>query len=214
MAGAVVVGAGPGIGRSVACRFAREGMPVTVIARSRGTVDAVAAAVGPDAPDLLALTADVSDEDAVRAALDACAARFGVPDVVVYNAAVIQPDAPGELSARGQLAAWSVNVVGALTVAAHVLPPMAERGSGTFLLTGGMPAPDPRYISLSLGKAGVRALAVLLDAQYRPAGVHVATVTVTGAVAPGSAWDPDDIAGHYPRLHHQARPEWTHEVVH
>ena len=214
MAGAVVVGAGPGIGRSVARRFAREGMPVTVIARSRGTVDAVAATVGPDAPDLLALTADVSDEGAVRAALDACAARFGVPDVVVYNAAVIQPDAPGELSARDQLAAWSVNVVGALTVAAHVLPPMAERGSGTFLLTGGMPAPDPRYVSLSLGKAGVRAFAVLLDAQYRPAGVHVATVTVTGAVAPGSAWDPDDIAEHYPRLHHQARPEWTHEVVH
>lgn len=214
MAGAVVVGAGPGIGRSVARRFAREGMPVTVIARSRGTVDAVAATVGPDAPDLLALTADVSDEGAVRAALDACAARFGVPDVVVYNAAVIQPDAPGELSAPDQLAAWSVNVVGALTVAAHVLPPMAERGRGTFLLTGGMPAPDPRYVSLSLGKAGVRALAVLLDAQYRPSGVHVATVTVTGAVAPGSAWDPDDIAEHYLRLHHQARPEWTHEVVH
>jgi NAD(P)-dependent dehydrogenase (short-subunit alcohol dehydrogenase family) len=214
MAGAVVVGAGPGIGRSVARRFAREGMPVTVIARSRGTVDAVAASVEPEAPDLLALTADVSDEDAVRAALDAGAARFGVPEVVVYNAALIQPDVPGELSARDQLAAWSVNVVGALTVAAHVLPEMAARGGGTFLLTGGMPAPDPRYVSLSLGKAGVRALAVLLDAQYRPAGVHVATVTVTGPVAPGTAWDPDDIAEHYRRLHHQARPEWTHEVVH
>jgi NAD(P)-dependent dehydrogenase (short-subunit alcohol dehydrogenase family) len=218
VAGAVVVGAGRGIGSAVAARFARGGMPVAVVARSRTTVDAVAAHVaessGSDAREVLALAADVSDESALRTALATAAERAGVPDVVVYNAALVRPDAPGELSAADQLAAWSVNVVGALTAAAQVLPAMAARGSGTFLLTGGMPAPKPGYVSLSLGKAGVRTLAALLDAQYRDAGVHVATVTVAGPVAPGSAWDPDDIAEHYWRLHQQPRDAWTHEVVH
>jgi NADP-dependent 3-hydroxy acid dehydrogenase YdfG len=214
MAGAVVLGAGPGTGRAIANRFARGGMPVTVVARSRATVDAVAGSIATSADDVLALTADVADEDALRGALTAAEERFGVPDVVVYNAALIRPDRPGELAAAGQLAAWSVNVVGALTAAAQVLPRMAARGSGTFLITGGMPEPRPGYVSLSLGKAGVRTLAALLDMQYRDAGVHVATVTVAGPVAPGTAWDPDEIAEHYWRLHHQPRETWTHEAVH
>jgi NADP-dependent 3-hydroxy acid dehydrogenase YdfG len=214
MAGAVVLGAGAGIGRAVAERFARGGMPVTVVARSRATLDAVADAIAGDTRDLLALTADVADEDGLRAALDAATARFGVPDVVVYNAALVRPDAPGELAAAGQLEAWSVNVLGALTAAAHVLPAMATRGSGTFLVTGGMPEPKAGYVSLSLGKAGVRALAAMLHERYGPSGVHVATVTVAGPVAPGGPWDPDDVAEHYWRLHHQPREVWTHEVVH
>jgi NAD(P)-dependent dehydrogenase (short-subunit alcohol dehydrogenase family) len=163
---------------------------------------------------VLALTADVADEAALHAALDAAVARLGVPDAVVYNAALIRPDALGELPAAAQREAWAVNVGGALTTAARLLPAMAERGGGSFLLTGGMPAPKPGYVSLSLGKAGLRTVAALLDAQYRPAGVHVATVTVAGPVAPGTPWDPDDIAEHYWRLHHQPREAWTHEVVH
>jgi NAD(P)-dependent dehydrogenase (short-subunit alcohol dehydrogenase family) len=215
MAGAVVLGAGPGIGRAVAQRFATAGMPVAVVARTRTTVDAVAAGITAAAPgDVLALTADVSDEAALRSALAAAAERFGVPDVVVYNAALIRADGPGELAAAGQLAAWSVNVVGALTAAAQALPGMAARGSGTFLLTGGMPEPKAQYVSLSLGKAAIRALAAMLDEQYGPSGVHVATVTVAGPVAPGGAWDPDDVAEHYWRLHQQPRETWTHEVVH
>lgn len=209
-----MLGAGPGIGRAVARRFARGGMPVTVVARCGPTVDAAAASIRATGADVLARAADVADEDALRAALSAAEERFGVPDVVVYNVALVRPDAPGELAAAGQLAAWSVNVVGALTAAAQVLPRMAARGSGTFLVTGGMPEPKPGYVSLSLGKAGVRTLAALLDLQYREAGVHIATVTVAGPVAAGTAWDPDDIAEHYWRLHHQPREAWTHEVVH
>ena len=45
MPGMIVIGAGPGIGLSVAKRFAREGLPVGVIARSRATVDAALSGV-------------------------------------------------------------------------------------------------------------------------------------------------------------------------
>jgi NAD(P)-dependent dehydrogenase (short-subunit alcohol dehydrogenase family) len=214
MSGAVVIGAGPGIGRSVARRFAREGLPIALVARTAGTLDRAAAAVSPLGVPVISLTADSADETALRAALDAAVDEFGVPDVVVYNAAVIQPDAPGQLTAGAQLDAWAVNVVGALTAAAHVAPGMARRGSGSFLVTGGMPEPKPQYVSLSLGKAGVRTLVALLDQEYGPSGVHVASVTVDGPVAPGTAFDPDDIAEHYWRLHIQPRDAWQREVLH
>ncbi|MER5275168.1 SDR family NAD(P)-dependent oxidoreductase [Streptomyces sp. NPDC002809] len=214
MPGVVVIGAGPGIGRSVARRFAREGMPVALVARTAGTLTAAAEAVSSHGVPVISLIADSVDEAALRAALDAAADEFGFPDVVVYNAAIIQPDAPGQLPARAQLDAWAVNVVGALTAAAHIAPEMARRGGGSFIITGGMPEPKPRYVSLSLGKAGVRTLVALLDQEYGSSGVHVASVTVDGPVAPGTAFDPDRIAEHYWRLHTQPRHEWQQEVVH
>jgi NAD(P)-dependent dehydrogenase (short-subunit alcohol dehydrogenase family) len=214
VAGAVIVGAGPGIGRSVALRFAREGLPVALVARTDAGVRRIADDVRPLGVPVVALTADSTDERALRAALDAAAAELGPPDVVVYNAALIRPDSVDDLLVRVQLDAWAVNVVGALVTAAHVLPGMAERGSGSFIVTGGMPEPKPEYVSLSLGKAGVRTAVALLHQQYGPAGVHVASVTVAGAVAPGTAFDPDDIAEHYWHLHTQPPERWQHEIVH
>ncbi|GAA2435233.1 SDR family NAD(P)-dependent oxidoreductase [Actinomadura vinacea] len=214
MPGAVVIGAGPGIGRSVARRFAREGLPVAVLARRGETARAVAEDVAALGVRAVPLTADSADEDALRAALDAAAGELGPPDVVVYNAAVVRPDALGELPVRAHLDAWAVNVVGALATAALVAPAMARRGGGTFLITGGMPEPKPQYASLSLGKAGVRTLVRLLDLEYGPSGVHAASVTVDGPVAPGTAFDPDDIAEHYWRLHTQPRHKWQLEALH
>jgi NAD(P)-dependent dehydrogenase (short-subunit alcohol dehydrogenase family) len=76
-----------------------------------------------------------------------------------------------------------------------------------------MPEPDPAFTSLSLGKAGVRALVTLLASEYGPAGIHVATVTVGGAVEPGGRFDPDRIAEEYWRLHVQGPAAWEREVV-
>jgi NAD(P)-dependent dehydrogenase (short-subunit alcohol dehydrogenase family) len=133
---------------------------------------------------------------------------------VVYNAAIIRADAPGELPVSEHLQAWAVNMAGALTAAAHLAPAMARRGNGMFIITGGMPEPKRQYVSLSLGKAGVRTLIALLDQEYGPSGVHVASVTVAGPVAPGTNFDPDDIAEHYWRLHTQPRHEWEQQVLH
>ncbi|MFG1624326.1 SDR family NAD(P)-dependent oxidoreductase [Kribbella sp. NPDC049227] len=212
MAGVLIVGVGPGIGLAVAKRFVREGMSAALIARSEQTLKVAADALA--GAEVFTATADSTDEAGLRAALDRATEEYGVPDVVVYNAAIIRSDAVGELTAREHLDAWAVNVGGAITTAAHVVPAMAERGSGTFIITGGMPEPKPDYASLSLGKAGVRTLVTLLDQQYGALGVHAATVTVAGGVAPGGAWDPDGIAEQYWRLHIQPRAEWTHEVLH
>jgi hypothetical protein len=53
----------------------------------------------------------------------------------------------------------------------------------------------------------------LLAQRCEPAGVHVATVTVGGAITPGTALDPDLIATHFVRLHEQPVGSWQREVV-
>ncbi|MFC9688983.1 SDR family NAD(P)-dependent oxidoreductase [Kribbella sp. NPDC056951] len=202
MPGVVVIGAGPGIGQAVGRRFAREGWPVALIARRQ-----------PEAAGAtLTLAADCTDESALRGALDKVVAELGTPDVVVYNAAKIAADRIGELTLREQYDAWAVNVGGAITAAAHVAPAMVANGGGSFLITGGMPETKPDYVSLSLGKAGVRTLVSLLDQTYGADGLHAASVTVYGSVAPGTAFDPDRIAEEYWTLHQQPRDHWQQEV--
>jgi NAD(P)-dependent dehydrogenase (short-subunit alcohol dehydrogenase family) len=147
MPGAVIIGAGPGIGQAVARRLAREGLPIALIARSGQTLGAVADAVAPSGVPVVTLKADSTDEAGLNAALDKVLSEHGVPDVAVYNAALVQADA-------------------------------------------------------------------LLDQQYGPSGVHVASVTVDGPVAPGTDFDPNDIAEHYWRLHIQPRHLWDHEALH
>jgi NAD(P)-dependent dehydrogenase (short-subunit alcohol dehydrogenase family) len=210
---AIVVGAGPGIGTSVAHRFAREGLAVAVLARSKDTVGAALERLDGAGAPALGLTADVTDAAALDAALDDAVARHGVPDALVYNAAHIQSDPFGALDARGLLDALAVNVVGAMTAIAHLGPVMARAGRGTILLTGGMPEPLPESTSLSVSKAALRGLTALLAREYGPAGLHVATVTVAGAVAPLGPLDPDEIAAVYWRLHTQTPEAWEREVV-
>jgi NAD(P)-dependent dehydrogenase (short-subunit alcohol dehydrogenase family) len=193
---AVIIGAGPGIGAAVARRFALEGMDIGIVART----DALASTL----PGARLARADVADEHALIAALD----ELGTPDVLVYNAGLIRPDRPGELSHAEHQRAYAINVLGAITAAAHVAPRMA---AGTIVLTGGMPEPLAAYTSLSLGKAGIRAATRILAEAFPH--VHVATVLVAGAVEPGGPFDPDAIAEEYLRLHTQPPAAWERDVL-
>ena len=211
----VVVGAGPGIGLAVARRFHSSGYAVAVIARSRASIDGLVAKLNDSDANVpvIGLTADISDDAALFAALDAAVAEHGVPDVLVYNAGVIRMDRAGELSSDELLGTYAINVVGAAITAGHLGPLMARRGHGTILITGGMAEPKPDWFSLSLGKYGVRTLTELLARQFGPSGVHVATVAVTEAVVPGTAYDPDVIAEQYFQLHNQEQGQWQREIV-
>ena len=198
-----VIGAGPGIGRAVARRFADRGHEVGVLARSSTTIEAL---LGELPTTAAGVTADVADEPGLRGALDALVDRLGVPEVVVYNAGVIREDSVSDLDAATLMETFAVNVGGAVTAAASLMPRMADAGGGSVLLTAGMPHPLPQLTSLSLGKAGLRALAELLDTEFAPA-VRCSTVTVCGPVAPGTDYDPDVIAAEYERLHRWDGPD-------
>jgi hypothetical protein len=95
-----------------------------------------------------------------------------------------------------------------------VTQPMSERRSGIILLTGGglSLAPNSDFLSLSIGKAGIRALALGAFESLKRKGIHVATVTVSTAVAPDSE-PAEDVAECFWHLHSQPIDKWTAEVM-
>ena len=213
MSSLLLVGAGPGIGASIARHCVQDGESVGLIARTRVSTDPITKELIGRGCEVAVQNADAADESQLRKALDAIVDSVGVPRLVVYNVGLIRADRPGELTYAELQHTWSVNVLGALATATQLSPHMAAAGGGTIVVTGGMPTPVPSLTSLSLGKAGVRALTALLAEELKPARIHVATVTVGGAVAPGSAYDPDEIAAVYRRLHNQPPEAWEHEIT-
>lgn len=211
MSGLIIIGAGPGLGASVAGRFAREGLGVSVVARRASTLAQIQAALALYDVPVDGYAADVGEVRQLERALAAAMDEHGDPEVVIYNAAIIRADAPGDLSVDELGKTLAVNVFGALVAALVTIPSMQKRGAGTFLITGGMPRPMSSRFSLSLGKAALRALTAMLADHYGPSGVHVATVTVTDEIRPGSAFDPDLISESYWRLHQQTPAEWETE---
>jgi NAD(P)-dependent dehydrogenase (short-subunit alcohol dehydrogenase family) len=209
--GLILVGAGPGLGTSVARRFASERLGVSLVARSAVNLAQAEAVLAPYDVPVAGYPADAGRPDQLEPALASAVRDHGAPDVVVYNAAVIRADAPGDLTPDELAETWSVNVQGVLVTALATIPGMQQRGSGTFLVTGGLPRPLASHLSLSLGKAGARALTSMLAEHFGPHGVHVATVTVAGTVAPGTSYDPDLIAEQYWRLHRQPPDAWETE---
>jgi NAD(P)-dependent dehydrogenase (short-subunit alcohol dehydrogenase family) len=135
---AIVTGAGSGIGRAIAERFAREGAAVTVagqrLERVAETVRLIEAAGG----SALALACDVADAAQVRRMVDETVARFGRLDVLVNNAARNRPDAAlaetvAELSEDWWHATMAVNATGAFLCAKHALPHIVAAGGGAVI---------------------------------------------------------------------------------
>lgn len=107
----------------------------------------------------------------------------------------------------------SVNIAGAMVAIQAVAPDMFARGRGTILLTGGQFGlkPRPDYISLSAGKAGLRALALGLFETFKAKGVHIVIANVAGPVDPMSDL-PAGVADCFWRLHGTPADEWVAEV--
>jgi NADP-dependent 3-hydroxy acid dehydrogenase YdfG len=214
---AVVAAAGPGVGFAVAKRFAHEGFAIALIARRRDALDAMVAEIVAEGGAARGYAADVTDPSALRAALSAAATDMGAPSVLVWNGGRwIETPAlaldPAELEVDLRL-----TTVGALTAVQAVTPAMAAAGGGTILVTGGGLALAPQYggavPALTAGKAAARALVLAAAPELAAQGVHLATVTIAGQVAPGGPFDPDRIAEAFWSLHAAPRDAWTVERV-
>jgi len=199
----VVVGFGPGIGAAVARRFAAGGYSVLGLARDPSRHAELAG------PGVTFAAADAGTPGAMDIAAGA--------EVLVYNAYRAHIAPPSAQTAATLMEDFAVNVAGAMAAVQAVLPGMRAAHRGTILLTGGGLALNPTNwlpaASLAIGKAGIRSLAMTLHAELAAEGIHAATVTVDGAVAPGTPFDPDRIAEAYWALHADPAGAFRPEII-
>ena len=82
-----VIGAGPGLGLSIARRFGGEGFQVALVSRTQDKLDALAARLAEEGIEAAGFAADVTRPDSLQSALAAVADRFGAVDVLEYSPA-------------------------------------------------------------------------------------------------------------------------------
>jgi len=198
---ALVTGASRGIGRAIAERLARDGYEVVVAARNREELDEVVAAIGADGGRARALVLDVSDPQAVAAALT------GVElDVLVNNAGigVLKPFV--ELTAADWQRTIDVNVNALYHVTHAVVQGMIARRSGHICTIGSISGRGAFVGGSCYGatKAFVTAWSESLMLEVRDHGVKV-SVVMPGSVtthfnehvpSDSDAWKlrPEDVA--------------------
>lgn len=169
---ALITGGGTGIGAAAARRLAAAGARVALTGRRPGPLEAVAGEVGG-----LALPADATRADEVRATVSATRERFGRLDVVVANAGGHGLGSALDTDDAGWAASWDANVTSAFLLVREALPDLiANQGTIVVVssLAGVFAGPEvlgyttakhaliglTRSVARDYGKHGVRANAV------------------------------------------------------
>jgi NAD(P)-dependent dehydrogenase (short-subunit alcohol dehydrogenase family) len=212
----LVVGAGTGLGASIARRLARSGMRVALAARHAGKLDALCAEIG-----ATAYPCDAQDVAQVAALFDAVERDMGPPDVLVYNASARVRGPFTTLDSEEVRRTLLVSAFGGFLVAQRALPAMLGKGFGAILLTGASASVKGYAESapFAMGKFALRGLAQSLAREVAPKGIHVAHFVIDGAIRPRDRadaddrmLDPDAIAETYLNVLMQPRSAWTWEV--
>jgi len=178
---AIVTGIGPGMGRSIALAFAREGAHVVLAARRKERCDAVADEVRALGRVALVVPTDISVPEQCDALVDVALDRFGRVDVFVQNG-----HHPGDFTAAvdADLASWheimDINFFGAVKLVQRVVPAMAARGGGRIILvnSGAMLSSPPTLGAYAASKAALGSLVRTLSNEIASSGVLVNGVTL------------------------------------
>lgn len=126
----IVTGAGRGIGAAAARRFAGCGASVAVLDRKAELAQDTTDRIRADGGVAEALVADVTDEDAVIAAVAEAERRLGPIDVLVNNAGIAERDPFLEIEAGAWRRVIDVNLTGVFLLSQAVVRRMVERGAG------------------------------------------------------------------------------------
>jgi NAD(P)-dependent dehydrogenase (short-subunit alcohol dehydrogenase family) len=225
-----IVGAGEGLGASLARVFASQGCDIGLISRTpAGTATAHAAATEANTGVRVErVQADASDPESLKAGLARVAVALGPVDILIYNVrGAIAFRRPLDVSCDELRDILEIEVIGALAATQAVLPSMIERGRGTILYSSATAALRGSATGLlySTAKFGLRGLSQSVAKAYAPQGVHVAHVRLDCALdvpivremmgkdyRPELTANTDDVARTYWWVHQQPRSAWSNEV--
>ena len=204
---ALIVGAGKGLSASLARLLEREGANVALAARNPEKLQTKG----------LALRCDATDRVQVEAAFDAVESKWGVPDLVVYNASYRTRGPFVDLDAGEVAKTIQVTAYAGFLVAQRAAKAMLPRGSGAIFFTGASASVKGYANSapFAMGKFALRGLAQSMARELAPKGIHVAHFVIDGGIgkdAGDAKLDPDEIARNYLHAYRQQRSAWTWEV--
>jgi len=182
--GVLVTGGSRGIGAAIARAFAEQGDRVAVHhGTSADAAERVRDSLAGDGH--VSVQADMTQPDAVRAAVDSAAEQLGRLDVLVNNAGVFRAHPPLSTSYEDWQAAWSqtlaTNLTGAANAAFCAIPHLRAAGGGAVVNVSSRGAfrGEPDCPAYGASKAGMNAFGQSLALALAPHGISV------GTVAPG-----------------------------
>ena len=178
----IVTGAGSGIGRATALRFAGEGAKLVLVDRREDRLVETAGAIEAAGGEAVVAAADVSRREEVESAVRGAVERYGRVDVLVNNAgfalgATIERTADDDFRDL-----WETNVLGTLYGMQAVLPLMRERRSGHIINVSSAAGriAFPGIGAYSATKAAVVALTEALRAEIGGTGIEASVVLPVG----------------------------------
>ncbi len=236
----LVLGAGAGIGGSVAKRFSTGGYHAVLCRRSdEAGLNALVADIEASGGQASGRLLNAVEDGAIEDLIDSVERDIGPIEVVLFNlGAQIGNRALLDTSYKAFELGWRMATFALFRLAHSLLPRMVERGHGTLLVTSATAAVrgNAGQHSHAAAMGGRRMLCQTLNAEYASQGIHVAHVLIDGMVdAPdtlgkmlgpelfnklreslGGDSDgmilPEQVAETYYHLAHQHRSAWTHEL--
>jgi len=179
---AIVTGAGRGIGRAIARRFAAQGVFVIPVARSQEDLAQTAGTIESDGGRCAPYPADLSHAEQVTALVDFAQRQAGGVDMLINNAGMAHKSGITEFDDHAFQAMIGVNVAAPFYAARAVWPIMRQRGGGVIVNISSIAAqnPFPGLEIYGASKAFVDGLTRGLAREGQPHGIRVY------GVAPGA----------------------------
>src|ERR1700728_141965 len=171
-----VTGGGTGLGKAIAAEFARLGADLVIASRKAEHLDAGRQSVDALGARVLGVTCDIRDADQVAAAFDEATATFGLPDMLVNNAAANFPVPAEDMSPNAWRSVVDITLNGTFFCArefarrhlAASTPGSIVNVAASYAWTGG-----PGLAHSAAAKAGVKNLTETLAVEWAPYGIQV-----------------------------------------
>lgn len=184
---ALIVGAGPGVGRACAAAFAREGASVVIAARRMEPLRRLADGIGAESgANVHAISADLADHVSCHRVIDSTVVRFGRLDAVVNVATASGGQSIDESDFDRWRRAFEINVLGTLEISRCAARVMGERGGGSIVQISSFGAHSlpERLASYTATKTAMVSASRTMAKEVGRRGVRVNVVTpgyTTGA---------------------------------
>ena len=195
--GAGAVGEGWGNGKAAAVLFAREGARVAAVDVNADAAQETARIIGAEGGDAIALTADVTRRDAIKAAVEHAMQRFGRIDILHNNVGINLPGGIADASEDSWDKVMDVNAKSVFLTCQHVVPIMRDQGGGAIVNVSSLASirwTGYPYISYYASKAAVNNMTMAIALEHAADGIRA------NAILPGVMDTPhiyQQISGYY-----------------